>query len=87
MHRKMRALTNLPTSHFIRSIRLQRAAQLIEQGAGNITEIAFMVGFKNSNYFSTSFQNHFGITPTQYKKEHIGQQIPNKPATFLLNET
>jgi len=66
-YRKLRALTGQPAGHFIRSIRLQRAADLLKQGFGNVTEIAYKVGFSSQAYFSKCFQEYFGVTPKEYK--------------------
>lgn len=68
IHRKLRALTNQSASEFIRTFRLHRAAQLIEQNAATLTEIAYKVGFNSQAYFSTSFQATFGCSPSEYKK-------------------
>ena len=70
LHRKLRALTNQSASHFICAIRVQRAAELIKKDAATITEIAYMVGFNSHPYFSKCFQEHFGMTPTEYKKQN-----------------
>jgi DNA-binding response OmpR family regulator len=66
-YRKMRALAGQPAGLFIRSIRLQRAADLLKQGAGTVTEIAYKVGFSSQPYFSKCFQEYFGMTPREYK--------------------
>ncbi|MEM1320859.1 MAG: ATP-binding protein [Bacteroidota bacterium] len=68
LHRKLKALTGQSPSSFMRSIRLQRAYQLLEKEAGTASEIAFQVGFSNANYFFKSFKNQFGITPGQVLK-------------------
>ncbi len=70
LHRKLRALTNKSTSEFIRVFRLQRAAELIQQDAGNMAEIAYQVGFNSQAYFTRSFQEQFDMTPTEYRKKH-----------------
>lgn len=68
LHRKVTALTDRPPNVFLRAIRLQRARQLLEQQAGNTTEVAFMVGFSSLAYFSKCFKDEFGMTPTEVGK-------------------
>lgn len=70
IHRKLKALTGQPLTTFIRNYRLHRAADLLKQDAGNITEIAFQVGFNSQTYFSSSFQELFGCSPSEYKRNH-----------------
>ncbi|MEL6821336.1 MAG: ATP-binding protein, partial [Calditrichota bacterium] len=70
LHRKLKALTNQSTSEFIRNFRLQRAAELIKQNAGNIAEIAYEVGFSSQAYFTRCFQEQFNCSPTEYRKKH-----------------
>ena len=66
LHRKLKALTNRSTTEFVRTYRLERGAHLLKQGFGNVSEIAIEVGFKSQTYFSSSFQKHFGCSPTEY---------------------
>ncbi len=68
LHRKLKALVNQAPREFMRTFRLQRAAQLLKQGAGNVTEIAYMVGFSSQPYFTKCFQEEFGVTPKEYAK-------------------
>lgn len=65
-YRKIKALTGLTVNNFIKSIRLKRAAQLLEQKAGTIYEIAYMVGFNDPKYFSKEFRKQFGQAPSGY---------------------
>lgn len=67
LHRKLVALTDQAPNQFIRLMRLRRAAQLLEQKSGNITEIAYEVGFNNISYFSSRFREQFGVLPSEYK--------------------
>ena len=68
VHRKLKAITNQSATEFIRNYRLHRAADLLKQESGNITEIAYQVGFSSQAYFSRSFQKFFGVSPSEYKK-------------------
>lgn len=66
LYKKIRALTNLSVNDFIKSIRLKKAAQLLEQKQHTIYEIAYQVGFNDRKYFSQEFKKYFGKTPTEY---------------------
>lgn len=66
LHRKMKEIAGVSTGEFIRNIRLEQAARLIEEGKINITQVAYSVGFNNQTHFSTVFKKHFGTTPTEY---------------------
>jgi AraC-like DNA-binding protein len=54
---------------FVREMRLKRAKQYLDSGYGNISEIAYSVGFNNAKYFSTCFKGRFGVTPSEYVKQ------------------
>ncbi|MFC5283515.1 two-component regulator propeller domain-containing protein [Pedobacter alpinus] len=65
-YKKIKALTGLTVNNFVKSMRLKRAAQLIKQNAGNLSEIAYMVGFNDPKYFSKEFRKQFGKNPSEY---------------------
>ena len=67
VHRKLKALTDQSASKFMRNYRLHRAAELIKIDSGNITEIAYQVGFSSQTYFSSSFQELFECSPSNYR--------------------
>ena len=71
LHRKIVSLTGESPGDLIRRIRLTKAAHLIEQKFGNISEIAIEVGFSNPAQFSQSFQKQFGVTPSAYQQKII----------------
>lgn len=63
---KIKAITDMTPKNFIKSFRLKRSIQLLEMDQLNISEIAFMVGFKEPRYFSKVFQKEYGKTPSEY---------------------
>jgi signal transduction histidine kinase/DNA-binding response OmpR family regulator len=71
VHRKLKAMTDQSATTFIRNYRLHRAADLLKQNAGNVTEIAFQVGFNSQTYFSSSFSELFNCTPSEYRQQNI----------------
>lgn len=68
--RKLRALTGETPSGLIRSLRLQRAEQLLRAGAGAVSEIAYAVGFKSVAHFSNAFQERYGERPSTFAARH-----------------
>jgi signal transduction histidine kinase/DNA-binding response OmpR family regulator len=78
MHRKIKAITNQSTTEFIKSIRMKRAAQLIEQQTGNISEIAYQVGYDNLSYFTRCFKEYFNVAPSEYKNYKLQRDIFDK---------
>ena len=75
IHRKLKALTDQSATTFIRNYRLHRAADLLKQDVGNITEIAFQVGFNSQTYFSSCFQELFQCSPSEYKQKELRSSI------------
>lgn len=69
LHRRMKEITGLTTSDFLRNIRLEQAARLLKEGKVNVTQVAYSVGYNNQTHFSTVFKAHFGMSPTEYGKE------------------
>jgi DNA-binding response OmpR family regulator len=72
--RKLRALTGETPSALIRSLRLQRAEQLLRAGAGAVSEIAYAVGFKSVAHFSNAFQDRYGERPSAFAARHRGSR-------------
>ena len=66
LHRKMKDMTGISTSEFLRNIRLEQAARLLREQKLNVTQVAYTVGFSNLAHFSTIFRKHFGVAPSEY---------------------
>jgi AraC-like DNA-binding protein len=63
LFRRLKAITGRSPTAYIRSIRLQKANQLLISTAWRVSEIAYALGFTDPNYFSRAFRKQFGCTP------------------------
>ena len=66
-YRKVKSISVLTPNEFVRLIRLKKAAALLQEKKYPINEIAFVVGFSSSSYFSKCFYKQFGILPKDFK--------------------
>ncbi|QPH40838.1 hybrid sensor histidine kinase/response regulator transcription factor [Pedobacter endophyticus] len=66
LYKKIRAITDLSVNDFIKSIRLKKAAVLLESKIHNVSEVAYLVGFNDAKYFSREFKKQYGYTPKAY---------------------
>lgn len=69
LYNKLKAMTNMGANDYINKFRMEKAIQLISTTDFTFTEIAEKIGFTTSRYFSTSFKQYTGETPTQYKEK------------------
>lgn len=69
LYKKIKALTGLSITDFIKMQRLKRAAQLLSESNFNIAEAAWAVGFNDRKYFSKEFRKQFGFAPSDYQKK------------------
>ena len=69
LYRKMKALTGRTPNEFIRSFRMKRATQLLQQKKLMISEVAYAVGFNDPKYFRKCFKKAFGVSPSEYEKQ------------------
>ncbi len=68
LNRKLNALIDQPAGQLMRSLRLQRAADLLKQKAGTVSEICYQLDFSDPAYFSRAFKKQFGCSPSEYNK-------------------
>lgn len=66
LYKKLKAVTDMSVHDFLKSIRLKKAAQLLQQHKMTIYEVAYAVGYDDRKYFSKEFKKQFGKTPTEY---------------------
>ena len=67
LFRKVKVLTGLTPNNFIKSIRIKYAAQLLLDERFQMSEVAFLSGFKEASYFSRCFKEAYGCSPKEYK--------------------
>lgn len=65
LYKKIKALTGQSPSDFIKSIRLNRAMELLQSRKYTITEVSELCGYSSISYFSTVFKKHFGKSPNE----------------------
>ena len=68
LHRKMKDLTGQTPHDFIRKVRLKKAAELLQAGKMNVSEVTYTCGFSSPTSFSALFQKVYGVSPSQYSK-------------------
>lgn len=66
--RKMKALTGLSPSDYVKTYRLKRAAEMISSNTDTVTQIGYAVGFSDQSYFAKCFKKQFGASPSAYKQ-------------------
>tara|TARA_R110001583_G_scaffold14966_5_gene62057 strand:- start:616 stop:2379 length:1764 start_codon:yes stop_codon:yes gene_type:complete len=71
LYLKLKEITGLSSSEFIRNIRLKRAVQLFEKSDYSVKEIMYMAGFNTASYFAKCFKKQFGVIPSEYVRQNI----------------
>ncbi len=78
LNRKLKAMTGHTISSFLMWMRLDRARQMLSNGGNgaegakgtSIKEVAYTCGFNSLPYFTRSFKNEFGVTPSQFAQDN-----------------
>ena len=73
-YRRIKSLTGQSAVEFIRDVRLKRAAQLLSTSALRVSDVAYHVGFQDLKHFRTIFQKSYGMAPSEYAKQHRGDE-------------
>lgn len=71
MSREFNRYTGKTIREYLTELRIKDALILLESSALSVSEIAYSVGFNDSNYFSSIFKSNIGISPQEYRKKQI----------------
>ncbi len=66
---KIKAITGMAPSDFLRTLRMQRAEELIVRSNLTFSQVAFSIGFSDPKYFTKCFKKETGMTPSEYRKQ------------------
>lgn len=68
-------ITGSSPLQYILKLRISNAQSLLENTDYTITEIANMVGYTNSLYFSRLFHKYIGMSPKEYRKVKLKENL------------
>lgn len=66
-YKKMKSITGTTPNDYIRTLRMNKAAELLKDDRLTVAEVGYQVGIDDPYYFSKSFKNFFGVSPTKYR--------------------
>ncbi len=73
VYRKIKHLTGLTVSEFIRNIKLKKAAVMLQESGKTIAEVAYETGFSSPSYFSKCFKDLYNISPTEFVQNNTSE--------------
>ena len=71
--RKVKKLTKLSVSQFIRQVRLKTAMEMLRQTSLNVSEVSYKIGFGSTSYFIKCFHDFYGYPPGE-----VGNRDPDE---------
>ena len=73
LYNRLRALTGMNVSTYIRDIRMKEARRIAESSPGmRVSDLAYKVGFNDPKYFATCFKKEFGVQPSEFLSQQTG---------------
>ncbi|WP_172335858.1 two-component regulator propeller domain-containing protein [Mucilaginibacter sp. SG564] len=75
LYYKVRELTGLSPIEYLRTVKLEKAAVLLESSGYNVAQIAYMTGFGTPSYFTRMFKAKFGILPSDYLSSKKNERL------------
>jgi signal transduction histidine kinase/ligand-binding sensor domain-containing protein/DNA-binding response OmpR family regulator len=74
LNRKLKENMNISPNNLIKSMRIKQAAYLLINNKVNISDVAYKIGFSSHSYFSNSFKEYYGMSPTEFVTNYIDSQ-------------
>lgn len=71
LYKKVKGLTGLSVSIFVRNIRLRKAAQILKTNSLTVSEVAYEVGFSDPGYFTKCFREMYSVSPSEFMKHPV----------------
>lgn len=81
LHRRVKDMTGIAVGEFIRNLRMQQAAALLEKGDVTVSQVTYAVGMVNPNNFAVAFKKYFGVTPSEYMAKYAGNDSVKENVT------
>ena len=76
--KKVKTLTGQTPADYIRTLRMNRAAELLRDETLTVAEVTYQVGISDPHYFAKVFRQQFGVSPKQYQKGQATKDVCNK---------
>lgn len=74
LYNKLRSITGMNVSSFIRDIRMKEARRMAEENPNmRVSDLAYKVGFRDPRYFSTCFKKQYGIQPKEFLESLVAE--------------
>ncbi|WP_114748054.1 hybrid sensor histidine kinase/response regulator transcription factor [Pleomorphovibrio marinus] len=78
LYRKLKAIINQHPTEFIQTFRLKKAVLLLKNNYGNISDVAYGIGFNSLTYFTRLFKKYYGMTPSDYIQQFSENKFPTQ---------
>lgn len=72
--KKVKAITKITASQYIRQFRLKRAMEILQQTSLTVSEVSYKTGFNSPSYFVKCFHDFFGYSPGEVKKRNENEE-------------
>lgn len=74
LYKKLMAVVGKSPLDMMRTLRMKRAKQLLEQSQLQVSEIAYSVGYNTLKTFTENFKQEYSVTPTEYRRQHSDKE-------------